>query len=86
MECHGVPVVTICGGQVVYKDGILHAKPGQGRYVHRNAFSDFVYKRVKQREKVNKPKPVRRAPYGGPILSVRNQNEVMSLENKNFHK
>ncbi|XP_028646751.2 dihydropyrimidinase [Erpetoichthys calabaricus] len=86
MECHGVPVVTICGGQVVYKDGILHATPGQGRYVHRNAFSEFVYKRVKQREKVNKPKPVRRVPYGGPILSVSNQNEVMSLENENFHQ
>lgn len=54
MECHGVPVVTISRGKVVYEEGRLSASPGHGRFVHRNPFSEFVYKRIKQREQVSR--------------------------------
>ncbi|KAM9797897.1 dihydropyrimidinase [Neosynchiropus ocellatus] len=53
MECHGVPVVTISRGTVVYEDGQLKATAGHGRFIHRNPFSEFVYQRIKQREQVS---------------------------------
>lgn len=52
MECHGVPVITISRGKVVYEDGQLNVSPGHGRFVHRKPFSELVYKRIKQREQV----------------------------------
>lgn len=54
MECHGVPVVTISRGRVVYEDGQLKATPGHGEFIHRKPFSEFVYKRIKQREQVSR--------------------------------
>lgn len=52
MECHGVPVVTISRGKVVYEDGQLKVSPGDGRFIHRKPFSEFVYKRIRQRDQV----------------------------------
>ena len=52
MVCHGVPVVTISRGKVVYERGELAVKAGAGRFVPRPPFSEFVYKRVRQREQV----------------------------------
>uniref|UniRef100_A0A8C5CPM1 Dihydropyrimidinase n=1 Tax=Gadus morhua TaxID=8049 RepID=A0A8C5CPM1_GADMO len=52
MVCHGVPVVTISRGKVVYERGELTVKAGAGRFVPRPPFSEFVYKRVRQREQV----------------------------------
>lgn len=54
MECHGVPVVTVSGGRVVYEEGRLKVSPGQGRFIHRQPFSEFVYKRIRQRDEVRK--------------------------------
>ncbi|TNN02932.1 hypothetical protein fugu_010419 [Takifugu bimaculatus] len=54
MECHGVPVVTISRGKVVYEEGQLKVSPGHGRFVHRQPFSEFVYKRIHQRDQVGK--------------------------------
>lgn len=54
MECHGVPVVTISRGKVVYEEGRLKALPGHGRFIHRQPFSEFVYKRIRQRDQVRK--------------------------------
>lgn len=54
MECHGVPVITISRGKVVYEDGQLKVSPGHGQFIHRKPFSEFVYKRIKQREQVSK--------------------------------
>lgn len=54
MECHGVPVVTISRGKVVYEGGQLTVAPGHGRFIHRRPFSEFVYKRIHQRDEVRK--------------------------------
>lgn len=54
MECHGVPVVTISRGKVVYEEGQLKVSPGHGRFIHRQPFSEFVYKRIHQRDEVRK--------------------------------
>ncbi|XP_030639227.1 dihydropyrimidinase isoform X2 [Chanos chanos] len=70
MVCHGVPVVTISRGKVVYKDGKLLAAPGEGRFIPRKPFSEFVYKRVHQRDKVRKPCAVSRRPYEGEVISL----------------
>ncbi|XP_061572024.1 dihydropyrimidinase [Cololabis saira] len=70
MECHGVPVVTISRGKVVYEEGQLHVSPGHGSFVHREPFSDFVYKRIKQREQVRRPTAVIRKPYEGKVISL----------------
>lgn len=53
MECHGVPVVTISRGKVVYEEGQLKVSQGHGRFIHRKPFSEFVYKRIQQREEVS---------------------------------
>ncbi|KAL1259954.1 hypothetical protein QQF64_010531, partial [Cirrhinus molitorella] len=70
MLCHGLPVVTISRGKVVYENGQLFTKQGMGRYIPRKPFSEFVYKRINQREKVGKPIAVCREPYTGEIISV----------------
>lgn len=48
-----MPIVTISRGQVVYEEGQLKVSPGHGRFIHREPFSEFVYKRIQQREKVS---------------------------------
>uniref|UniRef100_A0A3B4X8N9 Dihydropyrimidinase n=1 Tax=Seriola lalandi dorsalis TaxID=1841481 RepID=A0A3B4X8N9_SERLL len=70
MECHGVPVITISRGKVVYEAGQLKVSPGHGRFIHRKPFSEFVYKRVKQRQQVGKPTAVTREPYQGKVISI----------------
>lgn len=54
MECHGVPVVTISRGKVVYEEGQLKVSQGHGKFIHRKPFSEFVYKRIQQREEVSR--------------------------------
>lgn len=54
MECHGVTVVTISRGKVVYEEGQLKVSPGHGKFIHRKPFSEFVYKRIQQREEVSR--------------------------------
>ncbi|KAJ8291069.1 hypothetical protein GJAV_G00021020 [Gymnothorax javanicus] len=70
MVCHGVPLVTISRGKVVYEAGVLKATPGAGRFIPRQPFSEYVYKRVKQRDEVCKPTAVRREPYTGKVTAV----------------
>ncbi|XP_068610872.1 dihydropyrimidinase [Brachionichthys hirsutus] len=70
MECHGVAVVTISRGKVVYEEGKLNVSPGHGKFIHREPFSEYVYKRIKQREQVRKPAAVVRKPYEGKVASL----------------
>ncbi|XP_072426709.1 dihydropyrimidinase isoform X2 [Chiloscyllium punctatum] len=69
MVCHGVPLVTISRGKVVYEDGTLHVVPGNGKYIPRRPFADYVFKRIKQRDEVCLPTPVQREPYQGEVMS-----------------
>ncbi|XP_044277943.1 dihydropyrimidinase [Varanus komodoensis] len=69
MVCHGVPVVTISQGKVVYQSGTFHVVAGEGRYIPREPFPEFVYKRIKQRDQVCQPVRVKRAPYVGRVIS-----------------
>lgn len=52
MVCHGVAVVTISRGKVVYQNGVFHVAAGDGRYVPREPFPEYVYKRIRQRDQV----------------------------------
>ncbi|KAM9310444.1 dihydropyrimidinase [Pholidichthys leucotaenia] len=70
MLCHGVPIVTISRGNVVFEDGQLQVSPGHGKFIPRRAFSEFVYKRIRQRDQVEKPTAVIRKPYEGKVVSV----------------
>lgn len=71
MVCHGVPLVTIAGGRVVYENGTLHAVPGHGKYIPRKPFPDYVYSRVLQRDDVCQPLPVQRQPYKGEVIQLK---------------
>ncbi|XP_062987102.1 dihydropyrimidinase [Elgaria multicarinata webbii] len=70
MVCHGVPIVTISRGKVVYQSGVFHVAAGEGRYIPRAPFSEYVYKRIRQRDQVCQPVPVKRAPYVGKVIST----------------
>lgn len=51
--CHGVPVVTISKGKVAYESGVFSVTAGDGKYISRKPFSEYVYKRIEQRDQVN---------------------------------
>ncbi|XP_007056170.1 dihydropyrimidinase [Chelonia mydas] len=73
MICHGFPVVTISRGKVVYEGGVFNVTAGDGKYITRKPFPEYVYKRIKQQDEVCQPVPVERARYGevGSVQSSR---------------
>ena len=53
MVCHGVPVVTISRGKVVYEAGVFSVSAGDGKFIPRKPFAEYIYKRIKQRDQVS---------------------------------
>ncbi|KAJ3613872.1 hypothetical protein NHX12_020116 [Muraenolepis orangiensis] len=52
LRCHGVPIVTISRGRVVYENGVFTCAEGSGKFYPLRTFPDFLYKKMVQREKV----------------------------------
>jgi len=80
MKCKGMAVCTISRGKVVYENGELFVEPGSGKFIPRKANSEYVYKRIWQRQKTHDPKKVEREPYKGPVIDL--QKMKKQLEQK----
>ena len=46
MTCHGLPLVVVYNGKVVYENQTLNVAQGSGRFIETANFSDYVYKRI----------------------------------------
>ncbi|XP_004680059.1 PREDICTED: dihydropyrimidinase [Condylura cristata] len=71
MVCHGVPLVTVSRGKVVYEAGVFSVTPGDGKFIPRKPFAAYIYKRIKQRDQVCTPTPVMREPYKGEVAILK---------------
>ncbi|XP_043735982.1 dihydropyrimidinase isoform X2 [Cervus elaphus] len=70
MVCHGVPLVTISRGKVVYEAGVFSVSAGDGKFIPRKPFAEYIYKRIKQRDQTCTPTPVKREPYKGEVVTL----------------
>lgn len=53
LRCHGVPLVTISRGRLVYENGMFTCAEGSGKFCPLRTFPDYLYKKMVQREKVS---------------------------------
>ncbi|XP_030800671.1 dihydropyrimidinase-related protein 5 [Camarhynchus parvulus] len=70
MRCHGVPLVTISRGRVVYENGVFMCAEGTGKFCPLRSFPDVAYKKLVQREKVLELTLWTRHPYLGDVAVV----------------
>uniref|UniRef100_A0A8C3A2Q6 Dihydropyrimidinase like 5a n=1 Tax=Cyclopterus lumpus TaxID=8103 RepID=A0A8C3A2Q6_CYCLU len=87
LRCHGVPLVTISRGRLVYENGIFTCAEGSGKFCPLRTFPDHLYKKMVQREKVSDffplfisffcqaVKAVEREPYTGEVVAVLNSGK-----------
>ncbi|XP_030642000.1 dihydropyrimidinase-related protein 5a [Chanos chanos] len=75
LRCHGVPLVTISRGRVVYENGIFTCAEGSGKFYPLRTFPDYLYKKMVQREKCQAVKGVERSPYTGDVAAVHNSGK-----------
>lgn len=53
LRCHGVPLVTISRGHLVYENGMFTCAEGSGKFCPMRTFPDYLYKKMVQRAKVS---------------------------------
>uniref|UniRef100_A0A8C6YBJ0 Collapsin response mediator protein 1 n=1 Tax=Naja naja TaxID=35670 RepID=A0A8C6YBJ0_NAJNA len=70
MECRGAPYIVISRGKIVFEDGNLSMRKGSGSFVPRNSFPEYLYQRIKTRNKVTALQGVSRGMYDGPVYEV----------------
>uniref|UniRef100_A0AAX7SY31 Amidohydrolase-related domain-containing protein n=1 Tax=Astatotilapia calliptera TaxID=8154 RepID=A0AAX7SY31_ASTCA len=75
LRCHGVPIVTISRGRLVYENGMFTCAEGSGKFCPLRTFPDYLYKKMVQREKVSAVKAVEREPYTGEVVAVANSGK-----------
>lgn len=70
MRCHGVSLVTISHGRVVYENGVFMCAEGSGSFFPMRTYPDYLYKKMIQKEKILSLKCVDRTPYQGDVAVV----------------
>uniref|UniRef100_A0A3P8V7W8 Dihydropyrimidinase like 5a n=1 Tax=Cynoglossus semilaevis TaxID=244447 RepID=A0A3P8V7W8_CYNSE len=75
LRVHGVPLVTISRGRLVYENGIFTCAEGSGKFCPLRTFPDYLYKKMVQREKSQAVKAVEREPYNGDVVPVANSGK-----------
>ncbi|KAM6961356.1 dihydropyrimidinase-related protein 5a [Aplochiton taeniatus] len=70
LRCHGVPLVTISRGRLVYENGVFTCSEGSGKFYPLRTFPDYLYKKMVQRERCQAVKAVVREPYTGDVVTV----------------